>query len=111
MKYDGPIETHSISRKSLTALLAPQIALVCANSARLGAEHESKQSVRLLVVCDYAAAKKNIRESLLTHFPPLNDFEVVDENGDSPSIVYAEETVNDPKNSNGAMGIASHELL
>jgi hypothetical protein len=62
--------THSMSRKSLTALLALQIALVCGDSAKLRAEQESKQAVTVLVICDDAAAKKTIRESLLTHFVP-----------------------------------------
>jgi hypothetical protein len=89
------METHSISRKSLTALLAVQIALMCGNSAKLRAEQESKQAVTVVVICDAAAAKKTIRESLLTHFGPLKDFEVVDKNGYSSLIVYAEKTFND----------------
>jgi hypothetical protein len=55
-----------------------------------------------------------IHESLLTHFRPLRDLEVVDKNGFSSLIVYAEKTVNDPKNPNGyAIAIAhtnSYEL-
>src|SRR5215470_20329675 len=44
---------------------------------------------------------------LLTHFRSLKDFEVVDKNGYSSVIVYAEKTVNDPKNPNGyAIAIA-----
>ena len=59
-----------------------------------------------------AAAKKMIRESLLTHFRPLKDLEVVDKNGFSSLIVYAEKTVNDAKNPNGyAIVDCSHELL
>jgi hypothetical protein len=51
--------------------------------------------------------RKTIRESLLTHFRPLKDFEVVDKNRYSSLIVYAEKTVNDPKNPNGyAIAIA-----
>jgi len=101
------METRSISRKSLTALLALQIALVCGNSAKLGAEQESNQAVTCLVICDDAATKKAIRESLLTHFRPLNDFDLVDKNGYSSLIVYAEKTINDPKNPNGyAIAIA-----
>ena len=38
---------------------------------------------------------------------PLRDLEVVDKNGYSSLIVYAEKTVNDPKNPNGyAIAIA-----
>ena len=43
----------------------------------------------------------------LTHFRPLKDLEVVDKNGFSSLIVYAEKTVNDTKNPNGyAIAIA-----
>ena len=55
-----------------------------------------------------------IRESLLTHFRPLQGLEVVDKHGYSSLIVYAEKTVNDRKNPNGyAIAIAhtnSYEL-
>jgi hypothetical protein len=52
--------------------------------------------------------KKNICESILTHFYSLKDFEVVDEGGYSPLIVYVGKTVNDDrKNPNGyAIAIA-----
>jgi len=51
--------------------------------------------------------KKTIRDSLLTHFHSLQDLEIVDKNGYSSLIVYAEKTVNDPKNPNGyAIAIA-----
>ena len=66
------------------------------------AEQESKQAVTVVVICDDAAAKKTIHDSLLTHFRSLQDLEVVDKNGYSLRlIVYAEKTVNDPKNSKG----------
>jgi len=80
---------------------------LCLNSASVGAKEESKRVVTVLVICDDAAAKKTIRESLLAHFRPLKGFEVVDKNGYSSLIVYAEKTVNDPKNPNGyAIAIA-----
>ena len=76
-------------------------------SANLGAEQESKQAVTVVVICDDAAVQKRIRESLLTHFRPLQDLEVVDKNGFSSLIVYAEKTVTDPKNPSGyAIAIA-----
>ena len=82
-------------------------------SANLVAEEESK-AVTVVVLCEDAAAKKMIRESLLTHLHPLKDLEVVDKNGFSSLIVYAEKTVNDAKNPNGyAIAIAhtnSYEL-
>ena len=104
---------HSLTKrcgachKSINLLVALIIALMCGNSAKLGAEQESKQAVTVVVICDDAAAKKIIRESLLTHFRRLQDLEVVDKNGYSSLIVYAEKTVNDPKNPNGyAIAIA-----
>ena len=55
-----------------------------------------------------------IHDSLLTHFRALRDLEVVDKGGYSSLIVYAEKTVNDPRNPNGyAFAIAhtnSYEL-
>jgi len=80
---------------------------VYGNSAKLGAERESKQAVTVLVICDDAAAKKNIRESLLTHFYPLKDVEVVDERI-QPVNRLCRKTINDdPKNPNGyAIAIA-----
>jgi hypothetical protein len=96
-----------VSRNSMSTLVALVFALVSAYSATLGAEQESKQAVTVVVICDDAAAKKMIRESLLSHFRPLQDLEVVDKNGYSSLIVYAEKTVNDPKNPNGyAIAIA-----
>ena len=81
-------------------------ALLCACSATLVAQEE-KLAVTVVVLCEDAAAKKMIRESLLTHFRPLKDLEVVDKNGFSSLIVYAEKTVNDAKNPNGyAIAIA-----
>ena len=83
------------------------LALVCGYSANAVAEQESKQTVTVVVLCDDAAAQKMIHESLLTHFRSLQDLEVVDKNGFSSLIVYAEKTVNDPKNPNGyAIAIA-----
>jgi len=83
------------------------IALVPAYSATLGAEQESKQAVTVVVICDDAAAQKMIRDSLLSHFRPLQELEVVDKNGYSSLIIYAEKTVNDSKNLNGyAIAIA-----
>jgi hypothetical protein len=88
-------------------LAALAIVVVCGNSAKPGAEQESKRAVTIVVLCDDATAQKTIRESLLTHFRPLQDLEVVDKNGYSSLIVYAEKTVNDPKNPNGyAIAIA-----
>jgi len=96
-----------MSQKSVNALMALVFALVGGNSAKLRAEQESKQAVTVLVICDDDAAKKTIRESLLRHFRSLKGFEVVDKNGYSSLIVYAEKTVNDPKNPNGyAIAIA-----
>ena len=91
----------------MNVLVALMIALVCGNSANLGAEQESKQAVTVVVICDDAAVQKRIRESLLTHFRPLQDLKIVDKNGFSSLIVYAEKTVNDAKNPNGyAIAIA-----
>jgi hypothetical protein len=105
---------HSMSHKSTNASVALVVALVSGYSAELGAEQESKQAVTVVVICDDAVAQKTIRESLLTQFRPLRDLEVVDKNGFSSLIVYAEKTVNDPKNPNGyAIAIAhtnSYEL-
>ena len=103
-----------MSQKCMNALRALVVALVCGYSANLVAEQESKQAVTVVVICDDAAAQKMIRESLLTHFRALRDLEVVDKTGFSSLIVYAEKTVNDPKNPNGyAIAIAhtnSYEL-
>ena len=99
--------TNAASRKLMTVLSALMLALACGNSASLAAEQESKQAVTVVVICDDAAAKKTIRDSLLTHFHSLQDLEIVDKNGYSSLIVYAEKTVNDPKNPNGyAIAIA-----
>ena len=103
-----------MSQKSMNALIALVVALVCGYSANLVAQQESKTAVTVVVICDDAAAQKMIRESLLTHFRPLQDLEVVDKQGFSALIVYAEKTVNDRKNPNGyAIAIAhtnSYEL-
>ena len=98
---DRSTKRQRISRKSIVCLVAVIFAVLCANSGKLGAEQDSKQAVTVLVICDDAAAQKAIRESLLKHFRPLQNFEVVDKNGFSSLIVYAEKTVNDPKNPNG----------
>jgi hypothetical protein len=96
--------------KSTVALV---IAMACGHSANLAAEEE-KRAVTVVVLCEDAAAKKMIRESLLTQFRSLSDLEVVDKHAYSSLIVYAEKTVNDAKNPNGfAIAIAhtnSYEL-
>ena len=55
-----------------------------------------------------------IHDSLVAHLRALRDLKVVDKGGDSTLIVYAEKTVNDPRNPNGyAFAIAhtnSYEL-
>jgi hypothetical protein len=82
-------------------------ALGCGYPGTVGAEQEPKRAVTVVVICDDAAAQKAVRESLLTHFRSLQDLEVVDKNGYSSLIVYAQKTVNDPKNPNGyAIAIA-----
>ena len=104
LSYDSSMKTHSAS---MNALLILVIALVCLNAANVRAEQKEKQSVSVVVICDDAGAKKTIRESLLTHFRPFQDLEVVDKNGFSSLIIYAEKTVHDPKNPNGyAIAIA-----
>ncbi|MGE5213704.1 MAG: hypothetical protein ACM3NN_08440 [Nitrospirota bacterium] len=101
-------------QKSLNALIPLVLALVCGYSANLFAKEESKTAVTVVVLCDDAAAKKMINDSLLTQLRSLPDLEVVDKNGFSSLIVYAQKTVNDPKNPNGyAIAIAhtnSYEL-
>jgi hypothetical protein len=98
----------------MNVLIAVMLALVCGFAANLVAEQESKQAVTVVVLCEDDGAKKMIRESLLTHLRSLPDLEVVDKNGYSSLLVYAEKTVNDPKNPNGyAIAIAhtnSYEL-
>jgi hypothetical protein len=98
----------------MNALLALVVALVCVYSATVVGRDEPKQAVTVVVLCEDAAAKKMIRESLLTHFRSLPDLEVVDKHAYSSLLVYAEKTVNDPKNPNGyAFAIAqtnSYEL-
>jgi hypothetical protein len=63
-----------------SGLVALVIALVYACSPNVVAEQE-KQAVTLVAICEDAAAKEMIRESLLTHFRPLQDLEVVNKNG------------------------------
>ena len=110
----GPDFFESLSQKSMNALIALVIALMCGYSANLVAQEEEKRAVTVVVICEDAAAKKMIRDSLLTHLRLLRDLEVVDKNGYSSLIVYAEKTVNDAKNPNGyAIAIAhtnSYEL-
>ncbi len=96
-----------MAQKSLNALIPLVFALVCGFSVTLLSEEESKTAVTVVVLCDDVAAKKMIHDSLLTQFRPLQDLEVVAKNGFSSLIVYAEKTVNDPKNPNGyAIAIA-----
>jgi hypothetical protein len=103
-----------MSQKSMNALITLVVALVCGYSANLFAEEEETRAVTVVVLCEDAAAQKMIRESLLTHFRPLKHLNVVDKHAYSSLIVYAEKTVNDPKNPNGyAFAIAhtnSYEL-
>jgi hypothetical protein len=97
----------------MNVLMALVVALVCGYSTNLIAKEE-KQAVTVVVLCEDDAAKKMIRESLLTHFRSLPDLEVIDKHAYSSLLVYAEKTVNDPKNPNGyAFAIAhtnSYEL-
>jgi hypothetical protein len=96
-----------LCQKSTNALIPLMFALVCGFSGNLIADQESKTAVNVVVLCDDAAAQKMIRESLLTHLRSLPDLEVVDKNGFSSLVLYAEKTVNDPKNPNGyAIAIA-----
>ena len=90
------------------ALMALVAALLCGYPGTVWAEQESKRAVTVVVICDDPAAQKMIRESLLAHFRPLQDIEVVDKNGFSSLIVYAEKTVNDPKNPNGYAIAVAH---
>jgi hypothetical protein len=107
LSSDLPMKTPGEFHKRNNAFIGLLILLLCGNWANARGEQESKQAVTVVVICDDAAAKKMIRESLLTHFRPLQDLEVVDRNGFSSLIVYAEKTVNDPKNPNGyAIAIA-----
>ena len=102
-----------LSQKSINALITLVVGLVCGESANLLAEEKSK-AVGIVVICDDAAAKKMIHDSLLTHLRAQRDLKVVEKGGYSSLIVYAEKTVNDPRNPNGyAFAIAhtnSYEL-
>jgi hypothetical protein len=102
-----------LSQKSMNALITLVVALVCGYSANLVAKEESK-AVTVFVICDDADAKKMIHDSLLTHLRALPNVEVVDKGGYSSLIVYAEKTVQDPRNPHGyAFAIAhtnSYEL-
>ena len=97
----------------MNALITFAVALVCGDSPNLRAEEKSR-TVTVAVICDDVAAKKMIHDSLLTHLRARRDLEVVDKGGYSSLIVYAEKTVNDPRNPNGyAFAIAhtnSYEL-
>ena len=102
------LKTAGTPHKSMNVLVTLIVALVCGFSAVAVAEENSKQAVNVVVICDDAAAQKMIRESLLTHFRPLKDLEVVDKNGFSSLIVYAEKTVNNPKNPDGYAFAIAH---
>ena len=64
------MRTHALSRKFMNALLALVLALACGNSMSLVAEQESKQAVTVVVICEDAAVKKTIRDSLFDALPP-----------------------------------------
>jgi hypothetical protein len=96
-----------MSQKLINALIALVVTLMCGYSANLIAEEKETRAVTVVVLCDDAAAKKMIRDSLLTHLRALPDLEVVDKGGYSSLIIYTEKTVNDSKNPNGyAIAIA-----
>ena len=96
-----------LSQKSINALITLVVTLACGESANLVAEEKSK-AVTVTVICDDDAAKKMIHDSLLTHFRALRDLEVVEKGGYSSLIVYAEKTVNDPRNPNGYVFAIAH---
>jgi ribosomal protein L23 len=96
-----------LSQKSINALITLVVTLVCGESANLLAEEKSR-AVTVTVICDDDAAKKMIRDSLLKHFRALRDLEVVEKDGYSSLIVYAEKTVNDPRNPNGYVFAIAH---
>src|SRR5262245_49854272 len=96
-----------LSRKSINAVLTLGFTLVCGESANLLAEEKSR-SVNVTVICDDNAAKKMIRDSLLTHLRALPNLEVLEKGGYSSLIVYAEKTVNDPRNPNGYVFAIAH---
>jgi hypothetical protein len=96
-----------LSQKSINALITLVVTLVCGESATLLAEEKSR-SVTVTVICDDDAAKKMIRDSLLTHLRALPNLEVVEKGGYSSLIVYAEKTVNDPRNPNGYVFAIAH---
>jgi hypothetical protein len=96
-----------LSQKSINALITLVVTLVCGESANLLAEEKSR-AVTVTVICDDDAAKKMIRDSLLKHFRALRDLEVVEKGGYSSLIVYAEKTVNDPRNPNGYVFAIAH---
>ena len=47
-----------MSQKSMNALMALVVALVCGYSANLVAQQESKTAVTVVVICDDAAAQR-----------------------------------------------------
>ena len=100
--------TRARSHKSMTALLALVVVLFSGYEANAEAKKESKQAVNVVVICDDSAAQKMIRDSLLTHFRSLQDLEVVDKNGFSSLIIYAQKTANDPSNPNGYAFAIAH---
>jgi hypothetical protein len=103
-----------LSQKSMNVLITLVVALAFGYSANLLAEEKETRAVSVVVICDDAAAKKMIHDSLVTHLRALRDLKVVDKGGYSSLIVYAEKTVNDPRNPHGyAFAIAhtnSYEL-
>jgi hypothetical protein len=107
LRNDLLMKTHGRCRTRRNAFVVMLIVLLCGNWTNVRAEQEPKQAVTIVVICEDAAAKKTIREALLTHIRTLQDLEVVDRNGFSSLIVYAQKTLNDPKNPNGyAIAIA-----
>ena len=96
-----------LSQKSINALITLVVGLVCGESANLLAEEKSK-AVSIVVICDDDAAKKMIHDSLLKHLRALRDVEVVEKGGYSSLIVYAEKTINDPRNPNGYVFAIAH---
>ena len=103
-----PVRNGIRNRLPPSVLIGLMAALLCGHQGTFGADQKSKQAVTVVVLCDDPAAQKMIRESLLTHFRSLQDLEVVDKNGFSSLIVYAQKTLNDPKNPNGYAIAVAH---
>ena len=81
--------------------------LLCAGSATLVAQEEKASRHRRCIMRGCRRQKDDPRITLDASSAPLKDLEVVDKNGFSSLIVYAEKTVNDAKNPNGyAIAIA-----